>query len=196
MSERDFSKMSDDEMLRALVDAAREEGPKDGAHARAVAAVLPELSVAVAREVPRARPAPMSVRALSLLAATLGALLFAAVVGGGLFIKHQHDVAEAEAAMQAAELAAQKAGMDKLMAELRAQTDNVSALQASVQNAKDAAERAAALAQLEEAKQAVETTSSLIRTRKSGATGRARATSSARPACNCTVGDPLCSCIP
>jgi uncharacterized protein HemX len=197
MSERDFSKMNDDEVLRALVGAAKEDRPKDGAHARAVAAVLPELSVAVAREVPRARPAPMSVRALSLLAATIASLLFVAVVGGGLFIKHQHDVAEAQAAAQAAELAAQKAETARLMAELWAQTENIAAMQASVQNAKDEATRAAALAQLEEAKQVMEATSSRIRAHTSStAGGGARPTSAARPACNCTPGDPLCSCIP
>jgi hypothetical protein len=192
MSERDFSKRGDDEVLGALLRAGKEERPREGAHERAMAAVLPELSVAVAREVPRARPAPMSLRALTMLAATIGSLLFVALVGGGLFIKHQHDVTEAQANAQAAELAAEKAETERLMAELRAQTDTVSALQASVRNARDDAARAAALARLEEAKQAAETThSALVRHQRTSTAG-----GGARPTCNCSPGDPLCSCIP
>jgi colicin import membrane protein len=83
------------------------------------------------------------------------------------------------------------------MAQLKEQSDSVASLQNAVQNAKDDAARAAAQAQLDEAKRQQEATKgALNRTRPSGGGGGGGGTKPNRPACNCTPGDPLCSCIP
>ncbi len=185
--------MSDDQerFTRQLVEASRAETPREGAKARALGVVLPELQVAHARETESRRRRS---RGLSWVAGGSGFLLFVTLFGSGLYIKHQKDVAEAEQAQAAADLAAQKAQTDKLMAELKAQTDSVASLASAVQNAKDDAARAAAVAQLDEAKRAQEATKARI---NSGRAGDAKpADGRPRPACNCTPGDPLCSCIP
>jgi hypothetical protein len=191
MSERDPHR----DVVDALTRASRAERPHGGAKARALEAVLPELGVATS--VPaHVTPRTLSVRFLRMSATLSAAALFVALVGGGLFLKHQEDVASAEQAAAAAELAAQRAQTDKLMEQLRQQAESVASLQGAVQNAKDDSQRAAALAQLEEAKRAQNATVSRLQSRPAAGGGAGRGAAKPSPACNCTPGDPLCSCVP
>ena len=189
----DGSDGSPGDFVRELVAASRAEAPRAGAKARAIGAVLPELSATRAVEAEARRPRS---RWLGAMAAASGAMLIITVVGSGLFIKHQHDVAAAEEAEAAAELAAQKALNDRLVAELRAQTSSVAALQGAVDNAKDDAARAMAIAQLDEAKRQAESMAARLSGARPAAGAGSGARPASRPACNCTPGDPLCSCIP
>jgi colicin import membrane protein len=182
-----------DPFVEDLLEAARGDRPREGARARALDAVAAELEVATAVE---GAPSLPSTLPWGRVAGVALPLLVAAAVLKGLNIKHQSDLAAAAAAQQAAELAAQTAETRRLMDELRAQTDSVAALVAAVQNAKDDAARAAAQAQLDLAEQQV----AAKRERSGVAAGRASgaggAAAKAKAACNCTPGDPLCSCIP
>jgi colicin import membrane protein len=175
--------MSEHDVLSRLRTASRAEAPRDGAKARAVSAGLVELRVA---------PVARQARRVSAILSATGIVLFMALVGGGLFIKHQNDEQAAADAQHAAEVATQKAAMDKLMAELNEQNASVAALFSAIQNAKDDAQRAVAQQQLAQVRRAAEATKSAIR----GAGSVNSAAGSPKKACNCQPGDPLCSCIP
>jgi len=185
--------MSDDQerFTRQLIEASRRESPREGAKLRALGVVLPELRVAHARETEvRSRRSS----GLRWVAAGSSLLVVVTLIGSGLYIKHKQDVAEAELARAAADLAAQKAQTDKLMAQLKAESDSVAALGLAVSNAKDDSARAAAQMQLDEARRMQ--TATMLRAKSAAGSGPNAEKPSSRPACNCTPGDPLCSCIP
>ncbi len=178
--------------VNELVAASRLERPRAGAKERALAAVVPSLGVVPLTGAKRGR-------GVTLLAAFAGCALVAAFVLGGLFVKHRSELAEvaAEAALheQEAAQAAQRAKVDELMAELREQTEAIAKLQAAVANAKNDAERQAAEQALAEAR--AHAAGVRAATSSQGA-GGAPAVRPPRPkvACNCTPGNPLCTCIP
>ena len=123
-------------------------------------------------------------------------IVVVALVGGGLFIKHQQDEAAATAMAAQAELAAQKAQTDKLVAQLKEQNDAVEAANQALAGAKDEASRIAAKAQLDEATRQKNDTATKLSGVRRGGGGGGGAPSKPKAACNCTPGDPLCSCIP
>jgi len=192
MSERSRPEAADEAFAAELVSASKAERARDGAKARALAAVLPELSVATAHDSPHVMPSRTG-----LYGGVIGALLLAACVFLGVNVKHHDDVEAAASAIHAAELAMQQARTERLLAELRRQTAEVAALQAAVQNAKDDAARAAAMVALAEATQkAADTKASVNKVQSRAGAGAGAGAAKARAACNCTPGDPLCSCIP
>jgi colicin import membrane protein len=152
---------------------------------------LPELSLAIAQAEEGLPSEPSKTWSRVVVGTWVAALLAACF--GLLVLVHQRDEAVAAAAEHAAELAAQKAQTDKLIAELRAQTESLATLQSAVQNAKDDAARASAQAQLDEVRRSREAVNAAMRARAGGSSAGGAAI---RAACNCTPGDPLCSCIP
>jgi colicin import membrane protein len=177
--------MSD--LLEELRDASRAERPRDGAKARALTAVMPELRVASLAS---------RARRMTTVAMAAGFLTFVTAVGGGLYLKHQSDEQAALKAQHEAELAQQKLAMDKLMAQLNAQTTSVQALSAAVQDARDDATRAAVVAQLTEAQRQADATRGALNRKQAAAGGGAGSANRPAKACNCQPGDPLCTCIP
>jgi colicin import membrane protein len=187
---------ADDEFMAKLTAASRAEQPRAGARAKALAAVLAEPQAVQAADavVPAV---PRGGSTWPLLAAAAGFLLVVGVTGGGLVIKHQQDEIAAAKAAADQQAAAAQVQLDTLMAELAAQNERVLAIQDAVQNAKDDAARAAALARLDEAKrQQLATMARATSARSAAGAAPSAAKPASRAACNCTPGDPLCSCIP
>jgi colicin import membrane protein len=176
-----------DDLVRKLAAASRAETPRPGARVRAVSVLMAGLREPVV--------AGANARRFT-IAGVGGFLLVASVLAGAVSLKHQQD-AQAAYAAQASELAAQKAEVDLLMAQLNEQTKSVADLRLAMENAKDDAARAAAAKQLLEA----ERESALVRKaiaagRSQSAGGGARVRPWPKKACDCPPGDPLCSCIP
>jgi colicin import membrane protein len=131
---------------------------------------------------------------LTLIAVGLGVFFFVGAIAGGVVIKNVHDQAAAAEA-QLRELQAEKDKADQEQARLKAE----------LANTKDPEQIAALQAQLAEQQQRLQSLDTQIANSRSGHGGRAPA---ARPAgggggtgggsgkpCNCTPGDPLCSCL-
>jgi septal ring factor EnvC (AmiA/AmiB activator) len=78
-----------------------------------------------------------------MIAVVLGALLLIVLLVGGLFIKHQQDVARAEQQRFAQEIAEQRAAADRLITELKEQRDAIKSLTDAMDKPKDAANKAA-----------------------------------------------------
>jgi colicin import membrane protein len=191
MSEqRPASESSPDGVIHRLADASRAERPRPGAKDRALAAVLPEFDV-VAAVPPQAFERPR--RSFTARVGSAALALCVALAGGGLYMKHNADVAAAQqAAAQRAQAAAQ-AELDKLVAELREQEATVARLQAALANAKDDASRAAAQRALVDAQRQADDVSLAVRRGAAAGPGKA---GSQKKVCNCNPGDPLCDCIP
>jgi colicin import membrane protein len=129
------------------------------------------------------------------IAMGVGALLFLGAIGGGIAFKVNNDKAAAIQAAKDQEIATQKAAMDKLMADLKAQNDQVEQLNSAVANAKSDADRIAAQQRLADAKQAQQATQAQVANiRRTGGSNPGTSTKP-RPACTCQAGDPLCSCL-
>ncbi len=128
---------------------------------------------------------------LKLAAFGIGFVLLVVAVGGGVAIKSQSDAAALESARHKSELAEKQAASDALQKKLEEQTGAVKSLESDVANAKDEAARAEALAKLNAAKNERSNTAQRLTNVSSGAAKPA----APRPACTCTPGDPLCSCL-
>ena len=120
----------------------------------------------------------------------IGFVLLVVVGGGGMLIKSQSDASAVAEARHKQEIAEQKAAADALQKKLEEQTSAVKSLESDVANAKDEAARAEALAKLNAAQRAVSNTRQTLTNVSSGSKAAAP-----RPACTCTPGDPLCSCL-
>ncbi len=133
---------------------------------------------------------------LTFIALGIGAVLILGAGGGGYaFWKSGQEQAKVTAAKNA-EIAEQKAQLDKLMADLRAQNDQMQAAQAEIASAKSDADRIAAqqkVAALQERQKTTQTNIANVQ-RGPGTTAPPRNTTP-RPACTCQAGDPLCSCL-
>jgi colicin import membrane protein len=129
---------------------------------------------------------------LTLIAGGAGAFLLIALVGGGLIIKNQSDLRDAETARFAKERADQQAQIDKLTGNLKDDQDRMSQAELAVQNAKDDAARAAAQQRLAEAKNQAAATKQQLSNAQAHPAGGAP---TPKKPCNCQPGDPLCSCI-
>ncbi len=129
---------------------------------------------------------------LKFAAIGIGVVLLVALVGGGMAIKSQSDASTVAEARHKSELAEQKAAADALQRKLEEQTSAVKGLESDVANAKDEAARAEALAKLNAAKSERSNTAQRLTNVSSGGGSKPAAP---RPACTCTPGDPLCSCL-
>jgi hypothetical protein len=193
MSDRDNVPRNDDELARALIASSCTERPAEGARGRAFDAVVHELG---AQQAALAPSAPRRSRRRGL--AAVGALGAFALLGTGLFLKHKED-----------EAAALRARYEELAAELQRESDSVNQVRAELTNTKDPERIAALQQQLALAQQQTEETKSKA-VRAAGREGRGKGVEAApgrgvagapasKPvrsaACNCTPGDPLCSCL-
>jgi colicin import membrane protein len=125
---------------------------------------------------------------LTLIIASLGAFLFVAAIGGGVLIKSQIDkanLAEANAAELRAQIDESKAAQAKLERDL-----------ASTKDPEQIAALTAKLAEQQRRVQEMERTGQVPRQAVPAPAMRAPkpAGAPAKP-CNCTPGDPLCSCL-
>ncbi|HEY8041589.1 MAG TPA: hypothetical protein VIF15_17400 [Polyangiaceae bacterium] len=131
---------------------------------------------------------------LTMMLVGLGLLLFVGAIGGGIALKTSHDKAQA-AEMQLRALQDEKDKADQEQARLKAQLENT----------KDPEQIAALQAQLAAEQQKIQSLNSQIG--QKGASGPPRAgggggggggtpkpPTPGKP-CNCTPGDPLCSCL-
>jgi colicin import membrane protein len=132
-----------------------------------------------------------SKKRLQLWLVGLGVLLFALAIGGGIMIKNYGDKANAAEAR---------------VHELETEKDQVEAqekqLQTQLASATSPEEKAQLEAALVEAKRAAEAVNAQITAVKRPTTGgpvvgggAAPKPNPPKPACNCTPGDPLCSCL-
>jgi colicin import membrane protein len=134
---------------------------------------------------------------LTFILVGLGALLFIGAIGGGVLYKNVHDKAQmAEAQLRS--LQDEKDKADQEQARLKAQLENT----------KDPEQIAQLQAQLAEQQQKVQSLNTQISQKGStpavrggGGGGGGGSSGASKPAggsgkpCNCTPGDPLCSCL-
>jgi colicin import membrane protein len=133
---------------------------------------------------------------LTMILVGLGALLFIGAIGGGVLYKNVHD----KALMAEAQVRAMQDEKDKAEAEQ-------GRLKAQLENTKDPEQIAQLQQQLAEQQQKVQSLNTQI-SQKGTTTGAVRpagggggGSGGAKPAgpsgkpCNCTPGDPLCSCL-
>jgi len=134
-----------------------------------------------------------SKRRLQLFLAGLGVLVFALAIGGGYVIKQSNDKANAAEA-HARALEAEKQDVEAQQRRL----------QFELESTKDPGKIAELQARLTEQTQKLETISTQItQTKKPGPAAAGgggggagnKATGGNKPPCNCTPGDPLCSCL-
>jgi hypothetical protein len=134
---------------------------------------------------------------LTYIALGIGALLILGGAGGGFaFYKSGQEQARVTA-LKNAEIAEQKAQLDKLMGDLKAQSDAIATAQAEAASAKSDADRLAAqqkLAAAQAEQKRTQANIAAVQSRPAGGGGGA-GKGTPRPACTCQAGDPLCSCL-
>jgi len=132
---------------------------------------------------------------LTYIALGIGALLIFGGAGGGFaFYKSGQEQARITA-VKNAEIAEQKAQLDKLMGDLKAQGDAIATSEAALASAKSDADRSAALAKLELAKaEQKKTQTNIVNIQSRPPPGTGGGTKP-RTACTCQAGDPLCACL-
>ncbi len=132
----------------------------------------------------------------TLIAAGIGAVLFIALVGGGLFIKKQNDESAAQAAAAEAQRQDLQNQIDAAKAEADKQAAAVKAATSALSSAKDDAARAQAQHDLDIAMQKQNAANAAInRVRAGGAVKAGGGTTPAAGPCTCSKMDPLCGCI-
>ncbi len=131
----------------------------------------------------------------TLIAAGIGAVLFLALVGGGLFIKKQNDANEAQAAAAEAQRQDLQNQIDAAKAEADKQAAAVKSATAALSSAKDDAARAQAQHDLDIAMQKQNAANAAINRVRAGGGGKASTGSSPAAPCTCSKMDPLCGCI-
>ena len=119
-------------------------------------------------------------------------VLVAAVVGGGIaFKKHSDQQALETAALEARARAAEEE-KTRLEASVKAAQEKETELKSALNNAKDDADRARIQNELKKAQeQTVAARRGLSGAGPAGGGGGSKP----KAACNCTPGDPLCSCL-
>jgi colicin import membrane protein len=125
----------------------------------------------------------------------VGALLVVALVGGGFAIFKQSKEREESEARHMAQIAQQTAEREALTRKLEEQNAAVKGLEDSVANAKSEVERAAAREKLAAAQRQAAATRDAIPLAGGGRKANAGPGAAPKPACTCTPGDPLCSCL-
>lgn len=125
-------------------------------------------------------------------------LLIAGGIGGGLLYQRSSERAAAEKAALEAERAALSEEKARLQAMVNESEEKESSLRAALTNAKDEAERNRIQAELTKAKE--ETAAAKQKYSRTPSTPKpSRASGQSKPApkkaCDCTPGDPLCSCL-
>jgi colicin import membrane protein len=133
---------------------------------------------------------------LTYLALGIGALLIFGGAGGGFAFYKSNERQARETALKNAEIAEQKAQLDKLMGDLKTQGDAIAAAQAEAASAKSDAAREAAQAKLAAAQAEQKKTQAIITSVRGGGSGPATGPrTTPRTACTCQAGDPLCACL-
>jgi colicin import membrane protein len=120
-----------------------------------------------------------------------GAVAVVILGGGGTFLGvRSYQESQRLAAAERQEKERLEEENKKALAEAKAQAAKMESLLAQLNSAKDEATRLALQKQLEEAKKEQEEAA-----RRRGGGGKPAAGGGTKPACNCTPGDPLCSCL-
>jgi colicin import membrane protein len=122
----------------------------------------------------------------------IGAVLIFGGIGGGYAFYSSQQESQRIQKLKDAEIAAKQAQLDKLMADLKTQQDQMAAAQAEIANAKSAEDRANAQAKLVAAQEQQRRTQASIATIKKDVSTKSGGTKSD---CKCQPGDPLCSCL-
>lgn len=164
---------------------AHEHGPEPG-HEQGVASAVPANVVPLA---PKREPLFASWQRW-----TFAAMAAAFVLGIAVHHQHQRNETRRMEAQKQRELAEQQAQLDRLIADLKAQQDALAGAQAELANARSDQERMMAQAKLAAAQEKQRATASQFSAVKSSARAGG-STGSAKAACNCQPGDPLCSCL-
>jgi colicin import membrane protein len=120
-----------------------------------------------------------------------GAVVFIGVALGGYFIKKNADERDAHDAAVAAQLKQAQEEKAKLDAQIKESDAKQSALNAQLASAKDEATRLALQKQLDEEQEK----SKALKRGGGGARTGGGSGDKPKAACNCTPGDPLCSCL-
>ncbi len=123
-------------------------------------------------------------------------ILVAAVVGGGIAFKKHNDQANLEKAALEARAQAAEQEKDRLEDAVKQSEQKEADLKSALNNAKDEADRARIQAELQKAQETTKAAQKGLRSAGSSSSGSS-GSSSPKPkaACNCTPGDPLCSCF-
>jgi colicin import membrane protein len=131
---------------------------------------------------------------------TVGVVAFvfvAAVIGGGIAFKKHNDQVNRERQEDARARAELEARATAAENQVKESQEKESALKSALNNAKDEADRARIQAELTKAQEQTAAARRGLRTvggSGSGSSGGSKP-AAAKPACNCTPGDPLCSCL-
>lgn len=125
----------------------------------------------------------------------IGALLIFGGVGGGYALYSSQKEAERVQALKDKEIAEKNATVERLMAELKKQQEEMVAAQAAITNAKDDKERALAQAKLAAAQEQQRKLQGSLAAVRQGGTSKPSTPNTPKPACTCQAGDPLCSCL-
>ncbi|MDB4946666.1 MAG: hypothetical protein JWP97_6200 [Labilithrix sp.] len=135
---------------------------------------------------------------LTFIALGIGALLILGAAGGGFaFYKSGQEQARITA-LKNAEIAEQKAQLDKLMSDLKATNDQMQAAQAEIASAKSESEKQAAqakIAALQAQQSRTNANIAAVQQNRPAGGGGGTVKTTPKPACTCQAGDPLCSCL-
>ena len=130
---------------------------------------------------------------------TIGVVAFvlvAAVVGGGVAFKKHSDEQNAKTAILEARARAAEEEKTRLEASVKAAQEKETDLKSALNNAKDEADRGRIQAELKKAQEQTAAARHAVSGAGTGSQGSSGgAAKPSKPACNCTPGDPLCSCL-
>lgn len=188
------------EELEAMIDSLIQAGEpiSDTAHAWRMAGLEepqepppPDHHEEEAHLAPVIEIAPRRVRPTTvyvLLAVAAGFLL---LIGGGSFA-HQREEADRIQAAKEQHVLKKQAELDHLMHQLAAEQQDLAVAQTELSQAQNDADRVAAQAKLQTAEAQTQASKARIYAVKSAA---GAGSANTKPACKCSAGDPLCSCL-
>jgi hypothetical protein len=182
MSDAENRPAGGDDVARALLASSRAERPAEGARGRAFDAAVRELEGAPVAS--RRTPS----RALRIAFVFASPVLVLALLVAGLLVKDLRDAQRAKARIQAE--------VSRLAKESEA-LEGVARLRSELANSRDPAKVAELQRQLSEAKEkaSVITVPARAGGGQPAAAPVVSSTRAGKAACNCTPGDPLCSCL-
>jgi|HubBroStandDraft_6_1064221.scaffolds.fasta_scaffold455997_2 uncharacterized protein HemX len=186
MSDQNDIGRTDDKLVQALVASSRAERPAEGARGRALDVAVRELGMGADTFARAASPRRARRAALVGVALALGLL------AGGLFVQHQQEM----------QTRAARADLERRAAELEEQAEmSIERVRRELNATKDPEKIAILQAQLADVQQKAY----VAKTAPRGVGGGRGASSApagaphngalATKPCNCTPGDPLCSCL-